>query len=129
MACVNKVKSWTTATLHLYSQETDLLIKVIMKCVNIKLWDLLGCFHYILNAPRTLGFLATRPITHISVTACFNTLASIFMTCATFARVGISGTSAKSRKRKFVPSTYPEPFAIVALSRKKTNKGRYSRVF
>ena len=28
-------------------------MKVIMKCVNIKLWDLLGCFHYILNAPRT----------------------------------------------------------------------------
>ena len=27
-------------------------MKVIMKCVNIKLLDLLGCFHYILNAPR-----------------------------------------------------------------------------
>ena len=27
-------------------------MKVIMKCVNIKLWDLLGCFHYILNVPR-----------------------------------------------------------------------------
>ena len=23
-----------------------------MKCVNIKLWGLQGCFHYILNAPR-----------------------------------------------------------------------------
>ena len=23
-----------------------------MKCVNIKLWDILGCFHYILNTPR-----------------------------------------------------------------------------
>ena len=23
-----------------------------MKCVNIKLWDIQGCFHYILNAPR-----------------------------------------------------------------------------
>ena len=23
-----------------------------MKCVNIKLLDILGCFHYILNAPR-----------------------------------------------------------------------------
>ena len=45
--------SWTTAILHLFSQETDLLMKVIMKCVNIKLWDILGCFHYILNAPRT----------------------------------------------------------------------------
>ena len=28
-------------------------MKVIMMCVNIKLWDKLGCFHYILNAPRT----------------------------------------------------------------------------
>ena len=26
-----------------------------MKCVNIKFWDILGCFHYILNAPRTLN--------------------------------------------------------------------------
>ena len=28
-----------------------------MKCVNIKLWDILGCFHYILNAPRTVLFV------------------------------------------------------------------------
>ena len=28
-------------------------MKVIIKCVNIKLWDILSCFHYILNAPRT----------------------------------------------------------------------------
>ena len=28
-----------------------------MKCVNIKLWDILGCFHYILNAPRTAVYL------------------------------------------------------------------------
>ena len=38
----------------LFCQETDLLKKVIMKCVNIKLWDLLYRFHYILNAPRTV---------------------------------------------------------------------------
>ena len=50
--------SWTTAVIYLFSQETDLLMKVIMKCVNIKLWDIhvLGCFHYILNAPRK-GYL------------------------------------------------------------------------
>ena len=42
----------TTAILLLFSQETYILMKVIMKCVNIKLWDLLGCFHYILNVPR-----------------------------------------------------------------------------
>ena len=29
-------------------------MKVIIKCVNIKLWDILGSFHYILNAPRKL---------------------------------------------------------------------------
>ena len=46
--------SWTTAILHLFSQDTDLLMKVIIKCVNIKHWDILGCFHYILNAPRKL---------------------------------------------------------------------------
>ena len=38
--------------LHLFSRETDLLMKAIIKCVNIKLWDILGSFHYILNAPR-----------------------------------------------------------------------------
>ena len=27
--------------------------KVIMRRVSLKLWDLLGCFHYILNAPRS----------------------------------------------------------------------------
>ena len=32
-------------------------MKVIMTCVNIKLWDLLGCFHYILNAPRKYSLL------------------------------------------------------------------------
>ena len=46
-------KELDNAFLHLFSQETDLLIKVCMKCVNIKLWDILGCFHYILNPPRT----------------------------------------------------------------------------
>ena len=53
MACVNLIRSWTTAILYSFSQEIDLLMKVIMKCVNIKLWDILGCFHYILNAPRS----------------------------------------------------------------------------
>ena len=31
-------------------------MKVIIMRVNIKLWDILGCFHYILNAPRKTGF-------------------------------------------------------------------------
>ena len=63
MACVNWVRSSTTAALHLFSQETDLLIKVIMKCVNIKLWDILGCFHYILNPPRT--FISKAVFVHV----------------------------------------------------------------
>ena len=33
-------------------------------------------------------------------------------------RVGISGTTAKSRQRKFVPSSHPGSFAVVATSRK-----------
>ena len=37
-------------------------------------------------------------------------------------QVGISGTTAKSRKRKFVPSSHPGPFALVALSRKSQTK-------
>ena len=56
MACVNLTSSWTTVILHSFSQNTDLFMKVIMKCVNIKFWDILGCFHYILNAPRTFLF-------------------------------------------------------------------------
>ena len=33
-----------------------------MKCVNIKLWDLLGCFHYILNAPRSIKNQERKPL-------------------------------------------------------------------
>ena len=29
-------------------------MKVIIKCVNIKLLDLYSCFHYILNAPSNV---------------------------------------------------------------------------
>ena len=39
-----------------------------------------------------------------------------------YTRVGISGTTAKSRKRKFVPSSHPGPFAVVASSRKSQTK-------
>ena len=37
-------------------------------------------------------------------------------------RVGISGTTAKSRKRKFVPSSHPGPFGLVASSQKSQTK-------
>ena len=84
--------SWATAILHVFSQETDLLVKVIMKCVNIKFWDLLGCFHYILNPPRIykgvkltsvyviantkhrLTYLALAPLFPVLVTHRFQTL-------------------------------------------------------
>ena len=36
--------------------------------------------------------------------------------------MGISGTTAKSRKLKFVPSSHPGPFAVVASSRKSQTK-------
>ena len=37
-------------------------------------------------------------------------------------QVGISGTTAKSRQRKFVPSSHPGPFALVASSHKSQTK-------
>ena len=76
--CVNLIRSWTTAILHSFSLETDLLIKVIMRCVNIKLWDTLGCFHYILNAPRIclhanyLNKIMFKPTTSTSLNNCFH---------------------------------------------------------
>ena len=36
--------------------------------------------------------------------------------------MGISGTTAKLRKCKFVPSSHPGPFAVVASSRKSQTK-------
>ena len=39
-----------------------------------------------------------------------------------FTRVGISGTTAKSRKRKFVPSSHPGRFVLVASSQKSKTK-------
>ena len=39
-----------------------------------------------------------------------------------YPRVGISGTTAKSRQRKFVPSSHPGPFALVASSHKSQTK-------
>ena len=39
-----------------------------------------------------------------------------------YSRVGISGTTTKSRQRKIVPSSHPGPFALVASSRKSQTK-------
>ena len=48
--------SWITAILQLYSQVTDLFENVIVKGININLFDLLALFHYILNLPRIFKF-------------------------------------------------------------------------
>ena len=45
--------SWITAILQLYSQVADLFGNVIVKRINIRLFDLLARFHYILNLPRS----------------------------------------------------------------------------
>ena len=47
-------RSWITAILQLYSKVTDLLGNVIVKRINMRLFDLLARFHYILNLPRTI---------------------------------------------------------------------------
>ena len=44
--------SWITAILQLYSQLIYLFGNVIVKHINITLFDLLARFHYILNPPR-----------------------------------------------------------------------------
>ena len=44
--------SWITAILQLYSKVADLFGNVIVKRINIRLFDLLARFHYILNLPR-----------------------------------------------------------------------------
>ena len=49
--------SWITAILHLYSQVTDLFGNVIVKRINIILFDLLARCHYILKRPRMQGFM------------------------------------------------------------------------
>ena len=49
--------SWITAILQLYGQVTDIFGNVIVKRINMRVFDLLARFHYILNLPRMLGYL------------------------------------------------------------------------
>ena len=44
--------SWITAILQFYSQVTDLFGNVIVKRLNMRRFNLLARFHYILNFPR-----------------------------------------------------------------------------
>ena len=48
--------SWITAILQLYNQVADRFGNVNVKRINIRLFDLLARFHYILNLPRTLKY-------------------------------------------------------------------------
>ena len=57
--------SWITAILHLYSQVADLFGNVIVKRINIRLFDLLARFHYILNLPRTIPLLSKSEISSL----------------------------------------------------------------
>ena len=52
--------SWITAILQLYSQVTDLLGNVIVKHINMRVFNLLARFHYILNLPR-MSCIITEP--------------------------------------------------------------------
>ena len=45
--------SWITANLQLFSKVADRFGNVIVKHINIRLFELLARFHYILNLPRT----------------------------------------------------------------------------
>ena len=44
--------SWITAILQLYSQVTYQFGNVSVKLINMRVFDLLARFHYILNLPR-----------------------------------------------------------------------------
>ena len=57
--------SWITAILQLYSQVADLFGNVIVKCINIRLFDLLARFHYILNLPR-MSIVVRKPVFGVS---------------------------------------------------------------
>ena len=48
-----------TASLQLYSQVAGLFGNVIVKRINIRLFDLLARFHYILNLPRKFKPIST----------------------------------------------------------------------
>ena len=57
-----------------------------------------------------------------NMTRCFSKSDGLRNIYSIRSRVGISGTTAKSRKHKCVPSSHPGPFAVVASSRKSQTK-------
>ena len=69
---------------------------------------------------RNLIFLIGRHVLRkpLNVRRCLD----FFIWLDSSSRVGISRTNAKSRQRKFVPSSHPGPFALVASSHKSHTK-------
>ena len=63
--------SGITAILQLYSQVADLFGNVIVKRINIRLFDLLARFHYILNFPRMLFFTLAQGYLHMNIKTYF----------------------------------------------------------
>ena len=51
-AYVKMEMSWITAISLMHSQDIDLFRSIIVKLIDIKLFNLLACCHYILNPPR-----------------------------------------------------------------------------
>ena len=56
--------SWITAISLIHSQDIDLFGNIIVKLINIKLFDLLACCHYILNPLVYLNSLRNGSISH-----------------------------------------------------------------
>ena len=52
--------SWITAISLMHSQDIDVFGNIIVKLINIKLFDFLACCHYILNPPRTTFYNSTN---------------------------------------------------------------------
>ena len=57
--------SWITAILQVYSQVKDHFRNVIVNRTNIRLYDLLARFHYILNLPRTKFLWLALLLSHL----------------------------------------------------------------
>ena len=86
----------------------------------------LRCWNYS-NLSRPSAWFKSKTA-HFYLKRLFNALNMVsalrltYLTCWAMTRVEISGTTAKSRIRKFVPSSHPGPFAVVASSRKRQTK-------
>ena len=88
--------SWITAILQLNSQVADLFGNVIVKRINIRLFDLLARFHYILNLPRISPLILPIASADRFVPICFILLSMLFRTSFTIALESDSVVSSTS---------------------------------